>query len=70
MENICAVSFFSKKAHMKSTCLHEDTFGGLLKTGVAQIIALEMSTMIQNDAKATQRVIPWLYNQPNTIQRG
>ena len=55
---------------MKSTCLHEDTFGGLLKTGVAQIIALEMSTMIQNDAKATQRVIPWLYNQPNTIQRG
>ncbi|KAF6036104.1 UNC79 [Bugula neritina] len=55
---------------MKCTCLHEDTFGGLLKTGIAQIIALEMSNMIQSDPKAAQRIIPWLYTQQNFPQRG
>ncbi|XP_067932089.1 protein unc-79 homolog [Watersipora subatra] len=71
IEFICDLHTLLKlRAHMKVTCLHEDTFGGVLKTGVAQILALEMSTLLRNDSKATHRVIPWLYNQPSTIQRG
>uniref|UniRef100_A0A452EZB6 Unc-79 homolog, NALCN channel complex subunit n=1 Tax=Capra hircus TaxID=9925 RepID=A0A452EZB6_CAPHI len=58
------------KSHMK-TCsqpLHEDTFGGHLKVGLAQIAAMEISRGNHRDNKAVIRYLPWLYHPPSKAQ--
>uniref|UniRef100_A0A8C6QFL0 Unc-79 homolog n=1 Tax=Nannospalax galili TaxID=1026970 RepID=A0A8C6QFL0_NANGA len=60
------------KSHMK-TCsqpLHEDTFGGHLKVGLAQIAAMEISRGNHRDNKAVIRYLPWLYHPPSAMQQG
>nr|XP_051682389.1 protein unc-79 homolog isoform X3 [Oryctolagus cuniculus] len=60
------------KSHMK-TCsqpLHEDTFGGHLKVGLAQIAAMEISRGNHRDNKAVTRYLPWLYHPPSAMQQG
>ncbi|KAL1790299.1 unc-79-like isoform X10 [Sigmodon hispidus] len=60
------------KSHMK-TCsqpLHEDTFGGHLKVGLAQITAMEISRGNHRDNKAVVRYLPWLYHPPSAMQQG
>ncbi|XP_029807921.1 protein unc-79 homolog isoform X3 [Suricata suricatta] len=60
------------KSHMK-TCsqpLHEDTFGGHLKVGLAQITAMEISRGNHRDNKAVTRYLPWLYHPPSAMQQG
>uniref|UniRef100_UPI00398ECD0B protein unc-79 homolog n=1 Tax=Pristiophorus japonicus TaxID=55135 RepID=UPI00398ECD0B len=60
------------KGHMK-TCsqpLHEDTFGGHLKVGLAQIAAMEITRGNHRDNKAVVRFLPWLYHPPSAMQQG
>ncbi|KAL4832602.1 hypothetical protein H8958_009536 [Nasalis larvatus] len=60
------------KSHMK-TCsqpLHEDTFGGHLKVGLAQIAAMDISRGNHRDNKAVIRYLPWLYHPPSAMQQG
>ncbi|XP_066463616.1 protein unc-79 homolog [Eleutherodactylus coqui] len=60
------------KSHMK-TCsqpLHEDTFGGHLKVGLAQIAAMEITRGNHRDNKAVIRYLPWLYHPPSSMQQG
>ncbi|XP_043930510.1 protein unc-79 homolog [Protopterus annectens] len=60
------------KNHMK-TCsqpLHEDTFGGHLKVGLAQIAAVEVTRGNHRDNKAVIRYLPWLYHPPSAMQQG
>ncbi|XP_018583101.2 protein unc-79 homolog isoform X4 [Scleropages formosus] len=60
------------KSHMKACCqpLHEDTFGGNLKVGLAQVAAMEISKGNHRDNKAVTRYLPWLYHPPSAMQQG
>ncbi|XP_076833951.1 protein unc-79 homolog isoform X2 [Brachyhypopomus gauderio] len=60
------------KSHMKacSQPLHEDTFGGNLKVGLAQVAAMEISKGNHRDNKAVIRYLPWLYHPPSAMQQG
>ncbi|XP_061751151.1 protein unc-79 homolog isoform X1 [Nerophis ophidion] len=60
------------KSHMKACCqpLHEDTFGGNLKVGLAQVAAMEISKGNHRDNKSVVRYLPWLYHPPSTMQQG
>ncbi|XP_065123354.1 protein unc-79 homolog isoform X3 [Paramisgurnus dabryanus] len=60
------------KSHMKACCqpLHEDTFGGNLKVGLAQLAAMEISKGNHRDNKAVIRYLPWLYHPPSAMQQG
>ncbi|XP_027855877.1 protein unc-79 homolog isoform X4 [Xiphophorus couchianus] len=60
------------KNHMKACCqpLHEDTFGGNLKVGLAQVAAMEINKGNHRDNKAVVRYLPWLYHPPSTMQQG
>nr|XP_020446643.1 protein unc-79 homolog isoform X3 [Monopterus albus] len=60
------------KSHMKACCqpLHEDTLGGNLKVGLAQIAAMEITKGNHRDNKAVVRYLPWLYHPPSTMQQG
>ncbi|NXW44069.1 UNC79 protein, partial [Nyctiprogne leucopyga] len=63
---------FALQSHMK-TCsqpLHEDTFGGHLKVGLAQIAAMEITRGNHRDNKAVIRYLPWLYHPPSAMQQG
>ncbi|PKU45417.1 hypothetical protein llap_4302 [Limosa lapponica baueri] len=63
---------FVLQSHMK-TCsqpLHEDTFGGHLKVGLAQIAAMEITRGNHRDNKAVIRYLPWLYHPPSAMQQG
>lgn len=57
---------------MKACCqpLHEDTFGGNLKVGLAQVAAMEISKGNHRDNKAVVRYLPWLYHPPSAMQQG
>ncbi|XP_072555287.1 protein unc-79 homolog isoform X3 [Paramormyrops kingsleyae] len=60
------------KSHMKACCqpLHEDTFGGNLKVGLSQVVAMEISKGNHRDNKAVTRYLPWLYHPPSAMQQG
>lgn len=60
------------QSHMKACCqpLHEDTFGGNLKVGLAQVAAMEISKGNHRDNKAVVRYLPWLYHPPSAMQQG
>ncbi|TRY55538.1 hypothetical protein DNTS_003662, partial [Danionella cerebrum] len=68
----CDFSISFKANHMKACCqpLHEDTFGGNLKVGLAQIVAMEISRGNHRDSKSVTRYLPWLYHPPSAMQQG
>lgn len=49
--------------------LNEDTLGGVLKSGIAQYLALEI-TRGNKDNRTVARYLPWLYNAPSALQQG
>ncbi|XP_057379206.1 protein unc-79 homolog [Daphnia carinata] len=50
--------------------LDEDTLGGTVKAGMAQLLALELVRGNGKDNKCLQRYMPWLLNPPSSIQQG
>ncbi|XP_046744184.1 protein unc-79 homolog isoform X3 [Diprion similis] len=50
--------------------LNEDTLGGMLKCGLAQYLALEITRGNSRDNRAVARYLPWLYSPPSTLQQG
>lgn len=50
--------------------LNEDTLGGILKCGLAQFVALEITRGNNRENKAVARYLPWLYSAPSMIQQG
>ncbi|KAI9551499.1 hypothetical protein GHT06_021832 [Daphnia sinensis] len=50
--------------------LDEDTLGGTVKAGMAQLLALEIVRGNGKDNKCLQRYMPWLLNPPSSIQQG
>ncbi|CAK9822552.1 Protein unc-79 homolog [Anthophora retusa] len=50
--------------------LNEDTLGGILKCGLAQYVALEITRGNNRENRAVARYLPWLYNAPSMIQQG
>ncbi|XP_076762513.1 UNC-79 domain-containing protein isoform X8 [Xylocopa sonorina] len=50
--------------------LNEDTLGGILKCGLAQYVALEITRGNNRENKAVARYLPWLYGAPSMIQTG
>lgn len=50
--------------------LNEDTLGGVIKGGISQFIALEISRGNSRENRAIGRHLPWLYNAPSAIQQG
>jgi hypothetical protein len=50
--------------------LNEDTLGGVLKSGIAQYLALEITRGNSRDNRAVARYLPWLYNAPSALQQG
>ena len=63
---------FLLQTNMKSGCnsLNEDTLGSLVKSGMAQYIALEITRGNGHDNRAIARYLPWLYHPPSTTQQG
>ena len=57
---------------MKGGCssLNEDTLGSLIKSGVAQFVALEITRGNGRDNRAIARYLPWLYHPPPPTQQG
>jgi len=49
--------------------LNEDTIGGILKCGLAQYVALEITRGNNRENRAVARYLPWLYTTPS-IQQG
>ncbi|KAK9304372.1 hypothetical protein QLX08_004330 [Tetragonisca angustula] len=50
--------------------LNEDTLGGILKCGLAQYVALEITRGNNKENKAVARYLPWLNSAPSMIQQG
>ncbi|KAG7202977.1 hypothetical protein KM043_010111 [Ampulex compressa] len=50
--------------------LNEDTLGGMLKCGLAQYVALEITRGNNRENRAVARYLPWLYSAPSMIQQG
>jgi hypothetical protein len=50
--------------------LNNDTLGGLVKSGLAQYLALEITRGNSRDNRAVSRYLPWLCNVPSVIQQG
>lgn len=50
--------------------LDEDTLGGTVKAGMAQLLALELVRGNGKDNKCLQRYMPWLLNPLSSIQQG
>ncbi|KAH3873107.1 hypothetical protein DPMN_036333 [Dreissena polymorpha] len=59
---------------MKGGCmaLNEDTLGTLVKSGIAQFVALEITRSNGHGSRAVglERYLPWLYKPPLTTQQG
>jgi len=50
--------------------LNEDTLGGVIKSGIAQFVALELSRGNGRDNRAVSKYLPWLCNTPSSLQQG
>ncbi|XP_015191031.1 PREDICTED: protein unc-79 homolog isoform X6 [Polistes dominula] len=50
--------------------LNEDTLGGMLKCGLAQYVAIEITKGNNRENRAVGRYLPWLCNTPSIIQQG
>ncbi|KAG9510802.1 Protein unc-79-like protein [Fragariocoptes setiger] len=49
-------------------CINQDTFGGHIKAGISQYMAIELSLTNGNDNRATMRYMPWLFSSPSPQQ--
>ena len=58
------------KANSPGAGLHEDTLGGIVKAGVAKLLALELVRGNGKEHRCINRYMPWLLNPPTTIQQG
>ena len=73
---LCLSTSRSRVSVRQSNCsgplrgLNEDTMGGVLKAGVAQFVALEISRGNSRESRAISRYLPWLYNPPSPVQQG
>ncbi|XP_050714372.1 protein unc-79 homolog isoform X4 [Eriocheir sinensis] len=56
--------------HSSSVGLNEDTMGGLVKAGISQYLALEITRGNSRDNRAISKYLPWLNNPPTTVQQG
>ncbi|KAJ9597429.1 hypothetical protein L9F63_011723, partial [Diploptera punctata] len=69
------LSDFHTLSKLKSYCkgmtvgLNEDTLGGVIKSGIAQYLALEI-TRGNNRDRAVARYLPWLFNAPSNSVSG
>jgi hypothetical protein len=64
-------SFFFQSNYKGIGCgLNDDTLGGVIKGGISQFIALEISRGNSRENRAIGRHLPWLYNAPSAIQQG
>ncbi|XP_076392329.1 UNC-79 domain-containing protein isoform X6 [Megachile rotundata] len=50
--------------------LNEDTLGGILKCGLAEYVALEITRGNNRENRAVARYLPWLYSAPSMAQQG
>ena len=50
--------------------IHEDTLGGTVKAGMAQLLSLELVRGNGKDNRCILRYMPWLFNPPSAIQQG
>ncbi|KZC06519.1 Protein unc-79 like protein [Dufourea novaeangliae] len=50
--------------------LNEDTLGGILKCGLAQYVALEITRGNNRENRAVIRYLPWLNSAPSVLQQG
>lgn len=50
--------------------LNEDTLSGMLKSGLAQYLALEITRGNSRENRAVSRFLPWLYNSSSMLQLG
>uniref|UniRef100_A0A6A7G266 Protein unc-79 homolog isoform X3 n=1 Tax=Hirondellea gigas TaxID=1518452 RepID=A0A6A7G266_9CRUS len=50
--------------------LNQDTIGGLLKAGLSQYLALEISRGSTRDSRFFNKFLPWLNSPPTTVQQG
>ncbi|XP_076284317.1 UNC-79 domain-containing protein isoform X2 [Lasioglossum baleicum] len=50
--------------------LNEDTLGGILKCGLAQYVALELTRVNSREHRAVLRHLPWLTIAPSMLQQG
>ncbi|XP_043258139.1 protein unc-79 homolog [Colletes gigas] len=50
--------------------LNEDTLGGILKCGLAQYVALEITRGNNRENRAVLRYLPWLNSAPSMIPQG
>jgi hypothetical protein len=44
--------------------LNEDTLGGILKSSLAQYVALEITKGNGRESRSANRFLPWLFNPP------
>ena len=44
--------------------LNEDTLGGILKSSLAQFVALEITKGNGRENRSANRFLPWLFNPP------
>lgn len=56
--------------HSGSVGLNEDTMGGLVKAGISQYLALEITRGNSRDNRAISKYLPWLNNPPTAVQQG
>ncbi|KAG0705549.1 Protein unc-79 [Chionoecetes opilio] len=56
--------------HSTSIGLNEDTMGGLVKAGISQYLALEITRGNNRDNRAISKYLPWLNNPPTAVQQG
>lgn len=63
-------SFFFPQSYSKGmqAGLNEDTIGGMLKCGLAQYVALEITRGNNRENRAVARYLPWLYTAPSITQ--
>ncbi|XP_066589783.1 protein unc-79 homolog [Prorops nasuta] len=50
--------------------LNEDTLGGMLKCGLAQYVALEITRANNRENRAVTQHLPWLYSTPSMTPQG
>lgn len=50
--------------------LNDDTLGGLIKAGVAQYLALEITRGNNRDSRTIAKYLPWLQSAPTSVQQG
>lgn len=67
---VISIAFSSQSNCRTSVGLNEDTIGGLVKAGISQYLALEITRGNSRDNRAITKYLPWLNNPPTTVTQG